>query len=187
MCEYHRPRMRNPRFELPLVATDRPRTSTRAIGPADSGSPTAGAIPTVRATSPTTRTSPPMFSSTPRTPRPRLSATSQARPMMDPLAIELRLSGQAVSRSAAPPAASSRLAAGAMSAPTLARSSGVGGRSSRAQRDQSSVRACTRGSKAPPLFSRHRSLASISSNSSGETFTGRSTVPCQRRNSLDGS
>ena len=100
MCEYHRPPIRNPRCELPLVATDRSLTAIVQSGSDDSESAHGATTPIVPSIAPRVRRSPPTLSITPVTPGTSAIAASQARSTMKPLAIPLRLSGQSESRSA---------------------------------------------------------------------------------------
>ncbi len=96
------PPIRNPRCELPLVATDRSLTSMYTSGSDDSESAQGAAIPIVPSIAPRVRRSPPTLSITPVTPGTSAIAASQARSTMKPLAMPLRLSGQSESRSAVP-------------------------------------------------------------------------------------
>ena len=107
--------------------------------------------------------------------------------MMYPLAIASRLSGPSDRHSAVRDPGSSRQAGRPIRALAPASSSAVGVRPCAASRFQSCERACTLGSKAPPLATRQRSHARRTSKSSGETSVGPSRAACQRRNSLDAS
>ena len=129
-----------------------------------------------------------MFSMRRETPPPvSTSAASQARPTMYPLAMPFKLSGQTESRSAVPELASSRQAGAPIKSFAWSSSEAVGRRSCRAERDQSRVRASTRGSNAPSLAIIQRSDSCKTSNNSRDTLIGLFRVACQRLNSLPGS